>query len=71
MILSLISADFGMAIQPNDLVIIATPNNPTGKTVNRDELLSLIKDFPQSYFLIDEAFLDFIEGGRTLGAEAS
>jgi adenosylcobyric acid synthase len=57
-------------IQPKDLVIIATPNNPTGKTVNRAELLSLIKDFPQSFFLIDEAFLDFIEGGKTIGAEA-
>jgi adenosylcobyric acid synthase len=60
----------GMAIQPDDMVIIATPNNPTGKTVGRDELLSLIKDFPQNYFIIDEAFLEFIEDGKTLGAEA-
>jgi adenosylcobyric acid synthase len=56
-------------IQPDDLVIIATPNNPTGKTVNRAELLSVIKDFPQSYFLIDEAFLDFIEGAETIGGQ--
>jgi adenosylcobyric acid synthase len=56
-------------VKPGDLVIIATPNNPTGKTVNRAELLSVIKDFPQSYFLIDEAFLDFIEGGKTIGGE--
>ncbi|TKB27409.1 cobyric acid synthase [Desulfopila sp. IMCC35006] len=58
-------------IQPEDLVIIATPNNPTGKSVDRAELLSLIKDFPDSYFLIDEAFLDFIEASRSLGAEAA
>lgn len=57
-------------IKPEDLVVIATPNNPTGKTVSRTELLSVIKDFPQSYFLIDEAFLDFIEGGKTIGGEA-
>lgn len=57
-------------IQPADLVIIATPNNPTGKTVNRNELLALIKDFPDSLFLIDEAFLDFIDGSRSLGAQA-
>jgi cobyric acid synthase CobQ len=57
-------------IQPQDLVVIATPNNPTGKTVDRIELVSLIKDFPESYFLIDEAFLDFIEGGQTVAAEA-
>ncbi len=60
----------GAMIQPNDLVIIATPNNPTGKTVKRDELLSLINDFPQNFFLIDEAFLDFIEGAKSIGAEA-
>ena len=35
----------GAMIQPNDLVVIATPNNPTGKTVARDELTSLIKIF--------------------------
>lgn len=58
-------------IQPNDLVIIATPNNPTGKTVDRQDLLGLAKDFPKSYFLIDEAFLEFIEGAETIGAKAS
>ncbi len=60
----------GMAIQPDDIVIIATPNNPTGKTINRGALLSLIQEFPQNYFIIDEAFLDFTESGKTLGAEA-
>ena len=49
-------AKISAVIQPNDLVIIATPNNPTGKTVNRAELLSLIKDFPQSYFLLMKPF---------------
>ncbi len=61
----------GALIRPHDLVVIATPNNPTGKTVDRAKLLTLIKDFPKSYFLIDEAFLDFIEGGKTVGAEAA
>jgi adenosylcobyric acid synthase len=57
-------------ISPQDLVVIATPNNPTGKTVDRVELLGLIQSFPETYFLIDEAFLDFMEGARTVGAEA-
>lgn len=62
--------NLGTLIQPKDLVVIATPNNPTGKTVNSDELLALIRDFPESYFLIDEAFLDFIEGAGTIGTAA-
>lgn len=58
-------------IQPQDLIIIASPNNPTGKTVNRDELLACIKDYPESFFLIDEAFLEFVDDAKTLGSEAS
>lgn len=57
-------------ITPGDLVIIATPNNPTGKTVDREKLLALAKDFPDSLFLIDEAFLDFIDGCKSLAAES-
>lgn len=60
----------GALIQPKDLVVIATPNNPTGKTINSDKLLAVIRDFPESYFLVDEAFLDFIEGAKTIGTTA-
>ena len=61
----------GAMIHPEDLVIIATPNNPTGKNIDRSKLLTLIMDFPDSYFLIDEAFADFIEANHTLGTKAS
>ncbi len=60
----------GAIVKAGDLVIIATPNNPTGKDVDRGELISLILDYPASYFLIDEAFADFIEGSRTLGGRS-
>lgn len=58
-------------IRPGDLVIIATPNNPTGSTVDRNTLLALIGDCPESYFLIDEAFLDFQEGAQSFGDKAA
>ncbi len=58
-------------IRPGDLVIIATPNNPTGNIVDRDTLLTLIKDYPECYFLIDEAFLDFQEGANSFGDKAN
>lgn len=54
-------------IAPGDLVIIATPNNPTGRSVDRESLLGLVRDCRESYFLIDEAFLDFQEGSHSLG----
>lgn len=58
-------------IRPGDLVIIATPNNPTGKTVSSDSLLTLVHDCPQSTFLIDEAFLEFLDDRQSLGGKAA
>ncbi len=43
-----------------DLVIIAVPNNPTGKLPEREQLVRLIQARPDVLFLIDEAFLDFV-----------
>ncbi len=58
-------------LRTGDLAIIATPNNPTGQTVDRDSLLALIGNCPDCYFLIDEAFLDFQEGAHSLGGRTA
>ena len=58
-------------IRPHDLVIIATPNNPTGRNVERDRLAALIHDCPETFFLIDEAFLDFQEDSQSLAGVAT
>lgn len=55
-------------IAPRDLVILATPNNPTGALVDRERLLRLAGTFPEALFLIDEAFLDFVGSGLSLAA---
>ncbi len=64
-------AALATAIRPGDLVIIANPNNPTGRSVDRDALLALACDFPESYFLLDEAFLDFQGHDQSLGDRAA
>jgi histidinol-phosphate aminotransferase len=46
------------------LVCIASPNNPTGKTVERETILALAREFPQAAFLIDEAYFHFF--GETI-----
>lgn len=48
-------------IRPDDLVVLGSPNNPTGMAVDRSQLVHLVNDFPESMFLIDEAFLDFLD----------
>ena len=54
-------------IQPEDLVIIGSPNNPTGAMLPAAAILALADDFPDSDFLIDEAFLDFVPDGTSVG----
>jgi len=56
-------------IKDDDLVIFASPNNPTGSMVKTESIKALAADFPQATFIIDEAFLDFVEGGVSVGGK--
>jgi histidinol-phosphate aminotransferase len=40
------------------LIFICSPNNPTGNTINRDDILSLVTGF-NGIIVIDEAYIDF------------
>lgn len=53
--------------QPGDLVVLATPNNPTGNSVDRNELLKLMSTLGETLFLVDEAFLDFLPEAQSVG----
>jgi len=46
------------------LICVASPNNPTGATATREQLLALVQAAPQAAVLIDEAYIHF--GGETL-----
>jgi len=56
-------------LNDGDLVILATPNNPTGIVIESDTILRLAGDFPHTTFLIDEAFLDFVIGGQSVAGK--
>jgi len=71
----LLLAERGFTLQPQELaplltggelVVIGSPNNPTGALVDPDQIIQLAKGHPATLFLIDEAFLDFVEGGRSV-----
>ncbi len=75
----LLSPDRGFAFDPRDLssqltgdeiVVIGSPNNPTGRLVDPDSIARLAADFPGTVFIIDEAFLDFVDKGRSLAGAA-
>jgi len=58
---------FMAAITPKTkLIIVASPNNPTGTTVSREHLLAIAKAAPQAVLMVDEAYFHF-HGETTMG----
>ena len=51
---------FLAAITPRTkLIIVASPNNPTGAVVSREHLLAIAKAAPQAVLMVDEAYFHF------------
>jgi len=47
-------------LRGDEVVFLGRPNNPTGTFVYRKDLENLIHKNPESFFVIDEAFLNFL-----------
>lgn len=43
------------------MVFLCNPNNPTGRLVEKAVILSMVKQHPAITFVIDEAFIDFVD----------
>ena len=48
------------------LIMVASPNNPTGTIVSREHLLALAAAAPQAVLMVDEAYYHF-DGATTIG----
>lgn len=48
-----------------DALFIGNPNNPTGTLIPAEQLLHLADRFPDTFFFIDEAFIQFVENPET------
>lgn len=55
------SIDVEAFLQPNQGVVIANPNAPTGMALTRAQLEEIVRKNPDSVVLIDEAYVDFGE----------
>ncbi|MDP6524822.1 MAG: cobyric acid synthase [Kiritimatiellia bacterium] len=51
-----------------DLIFLASPNNPTGTTLRRQDVLDLATTLERTWIVVDESFLDFLPdaAARTL-----
>jgi len=53
------------------LLFVATPNNPTGRTIPRDDLGSLVESLPEHVLpVIDEAYFDYLDPGDRVDSVA-
>ncbi len=44
-----------------DALFIGNPNNPTGQLISAEGILAMAERFPDKFFLVDEAFIQFVE----------
>ena len=49
-----------------DLVVLGRPNNPTGHVPEKAPMKSLMARHPKTIFIVDEAFIDFLEDHHSL-----
>lgn len=46
----------------NSMIFLCNPNNPTGQLTLKEDIIELVNDNPNRLIVIDEAFMDFVEG---------
>nr|VFK25441.1 MAG: adenosylcobyric acid synthase (glutamine-hydrolysing) [Candidatus Kentron sp. MB]VFK29086.1 MAG: adenosylcobyric acid synthase (glutamine-hydrolysing) [Candidatus Kentron sp. MB]VFK74669.1 MAG: adenosylcobyric acid synthase (glutamine-hydrolysing) [Candidatus Kentron sp. MB] len=62
-------AGVARALTGNEMVIVGQPGNPTGALFDPKSLLELATRFPNSLFVVDEAFADFVPGYESLARQ--
>lgn len=49
-------------LQGSELVFLGNPNNPTGLCLDSGKIRKLAAEHPETLFIVDEAFADFVQG---------
>jgi len=44
-----------------EVIVLGNPNNPTGNLHSRTDLIEVLCRFPDKIFMVDEAFIEFVE----------
>lgn len=58
------------AFAGRSIVYLCNPNNPTGTVVSSADLREWVLGAPDTFFLLDEAYVDFVTDPRILPADA-
>lgn len=46
-------------LKPYSIVMFASPNNPVGNLIKKDEIKFLLNNYPQTFFIVDEVYHEF------------
>ena len=52
------------------MCFLCNPNNPTGQLISADAIRELVDDFPQTLFVVDEAYIEFAPKAQSLVSAA-
>jgi len=52
--------ELAKVLRGDEMVFLGQPNNPTGLCFEPASLAAMLAQFPQTFFVVDEAFIDFI-----------
>jgi threonine-phosphate decarboxylase len=55
------TTDLPAILKEVDALWLGRPNNPTGSMVSKEQILELAQRFPDTWFIVDEAFIQFVE----------
>jgi adenosylcobyric acid synthase len=53
-------------IKGGEMVLLGQPNNPTGRLVDGERLADMAARHPDTFFVVDEAFADFVPDHRSM-----
>lgn len=53
-------------LKGGEMVVLGQPNNPTGRLFEINRLVDLSDRYPDSFFVVDEAFADFVPNYQSL-----
>jgi adenosylcobyric acid synthase len=53
-------------LKGDEMVLLGQPNNPTGRLFDNDRLTQVADGHPDTFFVVDEAFADFVPGYRSM-----
>ena len=58
------AGDFEELLHEVDALWVGRPNNPTGSMLPKNVIIKLAAQYPEKFFIVDEAFIQFVDNWK-------